>query len=202
MFESPIFLQIGYLIAIIIIPLVPAWILYTMIPSSKGENSDVKGTLFGLNIKFSGAFAGYLILVLLSWNFISKQLDNTNKQVTDNQAEFYTVNGKVDISSFDDYQKNYNNLNVFLSPPETVFYSDGTFRIENVPIPTKKKETRLIISEGSEENKKEAIVLIQESSEKPPFMQDPLAQVEFRDDHQIYISTPIVLKSLSDAGGY
>ena len=46
--------------AAIVLPMLPAWVLFKYLPSV----GDASGPLKGLNVKFGGAFAGYLILFL------------------------------------------------------------------------------------------------------------------------------------------
>jgi hypothetical protein len=49
----------------ILIPITPAYILYKALPST----STVEGPLHGLNIRLTGAFGGYFLLVLLIFGF-------------------------------------------------------------------------------------------------------------------------------------
>ena len=50
------------LAAVLLLPLVPAYVLYRTLPS----DTKVFGPFKGLNIQLSGAFAGYFLLVLFS----------------------------------------------------------------------------------------------------------------------------------------
>jgi hypothetical protein len=50
------------LAAILIIPLVPAFIIYKFLPASE---TDVSGPYQGLSLKLKGAFAGYFLLVIV-----------------------------------------------------------------------------------------------------------------------------------------
>jgi len=201
MLDNPLFINVVYLVAMIVLPLVPAWVLYKMLPERKGDNADVKGRLFGLNIKFSGAFAGYLVLVLFAWNFISNIQGKGPAVETGSQFEYFTVNGRVDVSTFNNYVSTHKSQDVLLSPPESVFYSDGTFTIKNVPIDIETKKSRLIITDGSGPNRKESIIYIQDG-EVPEFLGAKAHKVEFAANNQINITTPIQLTSLSDQGGF
>lgn len=202
MLINPVVTHIVYLVFVIILPLIPAWIFYYMIPERGGDSADVEGSLFGLNIKFGGAFAGYLILVIVAWNFIS-DLDNKrgNEKDASSQFEYYTVNGKVDVNTFKNYSITHKSQDVLLSPPESVFYSDGTFTIKNVPINIKTKKTRLIITDGSGPTRKERIIYIQDGN-LPDFLGDTAHKIEFKSNKQINIITPIQLTSLSNQGGF
>jgi hypothetical protein len=50
------------LAAILIVPLVPAFIIYKFLPAS---DTDVSGPYQGLSLKLKGAFAGYFLLVIV-----------------------------------------------------------------------------------------------------------------------------------------
>jgi hypothetical protein len=51
------------MLLILLLPLIPAFVLFRFLPSS----ADVEGPFKGLTIKLGGAFAGYVVTVLLSW---------------------------------------------------------------------------------------------------------------------------------------
>ncbi|NCU04215.1 MAG: hypothetical protein GXC73_09540, partial [Chitinophagaceae bacterium] len=51
------------LAAILLLPLIPAYIIYKFLPESE---TNVEGPYKKLNLKLKGAFAGYFLLVLLS----------------------------------------------------------------------------------------------------------------------------------------
>ncbi len=50
------------LAAILLIPIIPAYILYKFLPASE---TDVSGPYQGLSLKLKGAFAGYFLLVIV-----------------------------------------------------------------------------------------------------------------------------------------
>jgi hypothetical protein len=52
-----------YMLLILLLPLLPAFVLFRFLPSS----SDVQGPFKGLTVQIGGAFAGYFLTVLLSW---------------------------------------------------------------------------------------------------------------------------------------
>lgn len=51
------------LAAILLLPLIPAYIIYKFLPAS---DTDVSGPYKGLSLKLKGAFAGYFLLVLVA----------------------------------------------------------------------------------------------------------------------------------------
>lgn len=55
------------LAALLLVPLVPAYILYRNLPSE----TVVKGPFRGLTVQLTGAFGGYFVLVLIGWGLFS-----------------------------------------------------------------------------------------------------------------------------------
>ena len=53
------------LAAILIFPLIPAFIIYTKLPVGKGDDVDVSGPFSGLTLKLKGAFGAYFLLVIV-----------------------------------------------------------------------------------------------------------------------------------------
>jgi hypothetical protein len=62
-----------YLLLILLLPLLPAFVLFRFLPAS----ADVQGPFKGLTIKLGGAFAGYFLTVLLSWQVAASLLAPT-----------------------------------------------------------------------------------------------------------------------------
>ncbi|HEX7903459.1 MAG TPA: hypothetical protein VF487_06245 [Chitinophagaceae bacterium] len=59
--------ELIYILAWFILPLTPAFILFKFLPSV----GNVEGPLKGMQLKFGGAFAGYLILFFISYNVMA-----------------------------------------------------------------------------------------------------------------------------------
>lgn len=53
------------LAAILLLPLIPAFVIYTKLPVGKGEDVNVSGPFSGLTLKLKGAFAAYFLLVIV-----------------------------------------------------------------------------------------------------------------------------------------
>lgn len=51
---------VKYLLIILLLPMIPAFLLYKIIPS----RTDISGPFQGLQIKLGGAFGGYFLLLL------------------------------------------------------------------------------------------------------------------------------------------
>ncbi|MEO6328549.1 MAG: hypothetical protein ABIO55_06445 [Ginsengibacter sp.] len=60
------------LAAILLLPLIPAFLLYKFLPSKTSVSSPFKG----LNLKLTGAFGGYFLLVLTSIGIFFPLLKN------------------------------------------------------------------------------------------------------------------------------
>jgi hypothetical protein len=60
-----------YMLLVLLLPLIPAFVLFRFLPSS----ANVEGPFKGLTIKLGGAFAGYFLTVLLSWQVAKSLLE-------------------------------------------------------------------------------------------------------------------------------
>lgn len=69
--------------AMLILPLLPAFILYKFLPSK----TNVSGPFKGLNLKLTGAFGGYFLLVITSIAVFFPLLGNEQMQVINRQKE-------------------------------------------------------------------------------------------------------------------
>src|SRR6185436_7938836 len=74
----------------ILIPITPAYILYKALPS----DAKVAGPFRGLNIRLSGAFGGYFLLVLLIFGFHYSQ-PNSQYEVWEVRGQIKTDNGEA-----------------------------------------------------------------------------------------------------------
>lgn len=100
----------------VLLPIVPAYLLFKLLPS----NAVVAGPLKGLTVNLGGAFGGYFaILLLLLWRMPSPPSD----------TEYYTLEGRLvlpDASVEPRFREGA--LTMRVMPPEQEFYSDGRFR--------------------------------------------------------------------------
>ena len=79
-------IPIIYLSAILFLPVLPAYLLYRLLPST----TSVRGPFKGLTLNLTGAFAGYFLLVLLAVSFTYTSLSPSNPTY-----EIWRVEGKV-----------------------------------------------------------------------------------------------------------
>lgn len=74
--------------AILLVPLVPAFILYKYLPSK----TNVTGPFKGLNLKLSGAFGGYFLLVIIAAGIFFPLMRNEQQQTIEKlEAELLAV---------------------------------------------------------------------------------------------------------------
>lgn len=62
-----------YMLLILLLPMIPAFVLFRFLPNT----ADVSGPFKGLTLKLSGAFAGYFVTVLLSWQVAKSMIEPT-----------------------------------------------------------------------------------------------------------------------------
>lgn len=113
-----------YMLLILLVPMVPAFLLFKFLPSSA---SNVEGPFKGLNIKLSGAFAGYFVTVLLAWQVFAYFLKPT-------WSDNWNVVAKI---AFDGAAPNHPSAAeavVLVKPPTADIDSTGFFQMM-VPIP-------------------------------------------------------------------
>ncbi len=71
------------LAAILLLPLIPAFLLYKFLPSK----TSVGGPFKGLNLKLTGAFSGYFLLVLIAIGLFFPLLKNEQAKLIEQQSE-------------------------------------------------------------------------------------------------------------------
>jgi hypothetical protein len=112
-----------YLLLIILVPLLPAFILFRYLPESTAE---VSGPLKGFNLKLSGAFAGYFVAALLSWQVVASLLQPV-------WFDNWTLNGKVILNDPAGHASPVGTLVMVKGPASDVDLS-GALNIQQIPI--------------------------------------------------------------------
>lgn len=98
----------------ILLPIIPAVILYTTLPSK----ADVSGPFHGLQIKLGGAFAGYFLLVLVIFFWPRPKA----------AYEVWTLKGY--IQDDDGLTLPQDNVNLNIQPPSVEYLPDGSFEMD------------------------------------------------------------------------
>jgi len=112
-----------YMLLILLLPLLPAFILFWFLPSS----ADVQGPLKGLKVKLGGAFGGYIVGVLLSWQVASSLLEPT-------WSDNWNVVAHVKFDGTSTSRPNLSEAVVLVHPPIPDIDPGGLLQIK-VPIP-------------------------------------------------------------------
>lgn len=208
---------------IILVPVIPAVIIYRMIPGQTGNNDSVSTKYLGVSIKLGGAFAGYFALVLLMAYILNDRMTNDKKLVAlqkemeemmsmyekklEEKYNFFTIKGKLDTDNGDPRGK----FDFNIRPPRVEMYSDGhfflkdvpiTFKDNNIPILTVTKIDAYQLDPLGEPVVDEWVIMLHEKSERSEFT-NPF-DIEIR-DKMIEIKTPIVFtgeSSTQNFGGY
>src|SRR5665647_606192 len=71
------------LAAVMLLPLIPAFLLYKFLPS----RTSVGGPFKGLNIKLTGAFGGYFLLVITAIGIFFPLLKNEQAKIIEQQNQ-------------------------------------------------------------------------------------------------------------------
>ncbi len=120
--------ELVFLTALVILPLIPAVVLFKALPS-KGQ---ISGPFHGLNLKFSGAFTAYLILFILLLQIRPRDFDHYHTWQVTGDVEFQRAphDGRPDPTD----------IKVRLTPPDYVVNPNGPggkFSFD-VPVPSKR----------------------------------------------------------------
>lgn len=142
------------LAAILIIPIIPAYILYKFLPAS---DTDVSGPFKGLTLKMKGAFAGYFLLVLIALGL--QYVLMSNKQ----EKEIHRLSAALKQSDSIVAQ-----LNTRLTGAVTDWYVKGLVS------PANKEGTRFFFDDGTTNNSPDGSFelikrcIAKEGTAKPP----------------------------------
>lgn len=124
-----------FFVIVVLLPLVPAFILYRLLPSQ----ADVEGPWQGLKIKLTGAFGGYFLLVV-TLLFTSATLPT---------YDVWTVQGRLLLSDQPAGVFDENTVRFTVKPPGLTVQPDGAFRLTlfRVPAPSGHPELPTVIVE-------------------------------------------------------
>lgn len=104
---------------LVLLPIIPAYILYRTLPS----RAMVKGPFKGLNIQLSGAFGGYFLVLLVVFSFFYTRLLPLTTQY-----EIWKVSGPIGLEGITT-SPIIKSATVFIRPPDPEIHEDGTFDI-------------------------------------------------------------------------
>ena len=167
----------------ILLPIVPAYILYKFLPQKKSE----KGAFKGLTIRSRGAFGAYFITFLV----LSVLLFAYFNRPVPSDYEVWRVEGWVKYEQADD--EKYKSITINPEYPEIIFNPDGSFVITGLMLPTKINGPTDVTSISIEANGYETISIpISKSfTEEGRFVHDSIKKVDFNDKTKtITINSP------------
>lgn len=101
----------------ILLPIIPAFILYKLLPST----ADVSGPFRGLQIKLTGAFGGYFLLVLVIFFW-------PRPKARDLAYEVWTLKGQIQDEDGAVLPRDKINLNI--QPRSVEYIEDGSFEMD------------------------------------------------------------------------
>lgn len=166
---------------VVLLPIIPAYILYKALPSG----ATVSGPYKGLSIQLKGAFAGYFIVALLASGFITGYPHLKPKP----DYDLWTVQGKIQL---EEGGMDLEGTTISIKPPEQNVNEEGRFLIENIPLPKQlglKKPSLVINKEGY------GIKCLTLETKPPAYEDLPKYEIIFDEERKdIRINTPIVLK--------
>ncbi len=174
---------------VVFFPLLPAYILYKMLPST----TTVSGPFKGLTINLTGAFGGYFILVLLLLGFVATRFTSSKYQYDSwrikGTAGFQQSANAPDLRA----------ISLFMRPPNPVINEDGSFEME---VMAKKGSDFPFLIVDHPGFKREVVSLRKE----PDLYAKPYVKEYDDKAKQIIIKTPVLLQeqrrtSYSASGG-
>ncbi|MCP4549213.1 MAG: hypothetical protein GY835_22395 [bacterium] len=117
-----------FVVVAILLPLLPAMLLYKFLPSK----TRVQGPFQGFRINLGGSFAGYFLLVVMIFGFYE-----INSSCP---CELWTIRGDIELG---DRGETPEDTRIFLVPENYFVRRDGKFEIVVPTRPTHGDDTRL-----------------------------------------------------------
>jgi hypothetical protein len=123
--------DLSYVLVVVLVPVIPAFLLYKFLPAGR---TNVGGPFRGLDIKLSGAFAGYFLVVLITSSLVVFLIQK-KPPPSPYQYEVYTVRGRIDLQKTGDQspQFDFKQLSFAFEPSQQQVFSDGSFTLE-IPV--------------------------------------------------------------------
>jgi hypothetical protein len=112
-----------YMLFILLLPLIPAFLLFRFLPSS----ADAQGPFNGFTVKLGGAFAGYFVTALLSWQVAKSLLEPT-------WSDNWNVVAQITFDGAPANHPSPTQATVLVKPPIADIDPSGAFQMR-VPIP-------------------------------------------------------------------
>ncbi|HKR01400.1 MAG TPA: hypothetical protein VJT09_12055 [Pyrinomonadaceae bacterium] len=179
-----------YIAAAILLPLIPAYVLYRTLPTA---GANVGGPLGSIKFKLSGASAGYFALVIIIFGFLYSRPKPCPVCPTPERPRYtvYKVSGVLQLDPAEDLTVN-TSLTLY---PRGEILKNGYFEFD-VPVDAQDESSVKSLEISHSGYKPETIPL----KEKPPF--PPSYAVRYDEAAKvIQIQGPIVLKPVKPYSG-
>ncbi|MDI6776820.1 MAG: hypothetical protein QMD03_06205 [Syntrophales bacterium] len=105
----------------VLLPIIPAYVLYKTLPA----RTTISGPFKGLNIQLTGSFGGYFLVLIVVVGLISSRQQPARYEV-------WSVTGKVTLKNNDPRDKLLHK-DFSVQPPTIILYPDGRFDLD-VPV--------------------------------------------------------------------
>jgi hypothetical protein len=102
----------------VLLPIVPAFLLFLSLPKLSSSSGEVQGTFQGMQIKLGGSFAGYFIVLLAIFIYFPVKAAAPFRE--------FNVWGRL-LNADGTPDKTLNPLEISSEPPQLTFTPDGTF---------------------------------------------------------------------------
>ena len=129
---------------VVLLPIVPAFLFYTYLPST----TIAEGPFKGLQIQLTGAFAAYFLTLLVvigaaevwTGSASARRVEELERELAtlkgelDQQFALWTIKGWVQEDGLPGAPPDFDRAQVVIRPPQPVVTRNGTFSIKGVPI--------------------------------------------------------------------
>ena len=132
-------INISYIFIILLVPIIPAYFIYKVLPQDKPSDAEVTGPFAGLKIKLTGALAGYFIIALLAFGAIKqfcvsdqqKQINELQHKIAsmEQQKQFWEIEGKIVLGADSQPVIDPSKIRLTVKPPAPRIDDDGRFLV-------------------------------------------------------------------------
>ena len=175
--------EIIVLIAVtVLLPIVPAYILYKSLPTGK---TIVTGPFKGLNIQLTGAFAGYFLVVLVVFGFIELRIKE--------KCEIWHVTGHIELEN-NSSAAEIEHILVSIRPPLWKVNPDGKFSVDILVKPGATGEPDWPLLAFDHPSGKYEMIPIDTSTKEYPFGLPLYKKKHHKFVKEVVITDPLILK--------
>ena len=171
-----------YIAVTVLLPILPAYIIYKTLPVGK---TIVRGPFKGLKIQLTGAFAGYFLIIIVVFGFIELRIRE--------RCQIWQVTGYAGLED-DSSPLETRNILISEQPPSGKVNEDGSFKVNILVKPGATGELEwpmLIFDHPSEQYE---LAPINTSKKKYPFGLPPYNKTHYNLRKLVNIDDLVLLK--------